>query len=105
MKYIGPSYDMWKLGCLLYEAATDKKLFSQGEIDMLRRMLKQEGRKNGLTRVPSFSDEHYLLDLMVTLLGNVPREVCPQAVQINSQRVHVYSRSAWGCSGWLTLYA
>lgn len=76
MKYIGPSYDMWKLGCLLYEAATDKKLFSQGEIDMLRRMLKQEGRKNGLTRVPSFSDEHYLLDLMVTLLGNVPRELC-----------------------------
>lgn len=79
MNYIGPSYDMWKLGCLLYEAATDKKLFSQQEIDKLRRVVEQQGRKSGLKRVRPFSDEHYLLDLMVTVLGNIPREVCRQA--------------------------
>lgn len=67
MSYIGPSYDMWKLGCLLYEATTDKKLFDD------RATLRLAMAKQGKT---GYSDQHLFLDRMVTVLGNIPREVC-----------------------------
>lgn len=56
---------MWKLGCLLFEAATDSKLFNC----QLRGPLEEAYGESG------FSDQHLLLDSMTTALGSMPREV------------------------------
>jgi serine/threonine protein kinase len=63
--YISPSYDMWKLGCLLFEAATDSKLFDC----RLRGPLEEAYGELG------FSDQHFLLDSMTTALGSIPQQV------------------------------
>lgn len=65
MSYISPSYDMWKLGCLLFEAATDSKLFDC----RLRGPLEEAYGESG------FSDQHFLLDSMTTALGSIPQQV------------------------------
>lgn len=65
--FIAPSYDIWKLGCLLFEAATETKLFDA----KLREKIANHGKEAAL----QYSNQHYLLDAMVTVLGNVPREV------------------------------
>lgn len=65
LSYIAPSYDMWKLGCLLFEAATDSKLFNA----QLRGPLEECYGDTG------FTDQHFLLDAMTTTLGHIPSEV------------------------------
>lgn len=64
--HAGPSYDMWRFGCLLFEAATDSKLFDC----RLRVPLEEAYGEVG------FSDQHFLLDSMTTALGSMPQEVC-----------------------------
>lgn len=65
LSYIAPSYDMWKLGCLLFESATDSKLFT----NRLRMALEEAYGQVG------FSDQHFLLDAMISTLGNLPQQV------------------------------
>lgn len=65
LSYIAPSYDMWKLGCLLFESATDSKLF-----DSRFRVLLEEAYGP-----VGFSDQHFLLDAMTSTLGSIPQQV------------------------------
>jgi hypothetical protein len=67
MAYLAPSYDMWKLGCLLFEAATDTKLFDGQPLKAA--VMQQRGRDYG------FSDQHFMLDAMISTLGELPRQV------------------------------
>lgn len=66
MRYLAPSYDMWKFGCLMFEAATNRKLFSGGR---LREDMQKQDDDLG------YSDQHWLLADMVETLGHIPRVV------------------------------
>ncbi len=66
MNCVAPSYDIWKLGCLLFEAATGTRLFHT----QLR-----EAYAELRSRDAGYSPEHYILDTMVETLGNIPRGV------------------------------
>lgn len=68
MSYLTPSYDMWRFGCMMFEAATNTKLFT-----------KQNKEKYLQHREdPGYNDQHYFLDSMVEVLGLAPRGVSEQ---------------------------
>jgi hypothetical protein len=75
LSYIAPSYDMWKLGCLLFESATDSKLFD----NRFRVLLEEAYGPVG------FSDQHFLLDAMTSTLGSLP-----QQVRLKHTHAHTY---------------
>jgi hypothetical protein len=70
--YVAPAYDMWKFGCLMYEAATGIKLFSAA----LKQALLTTHRNWG------YGDQHYLLAAMVNVLGHVPQKVSGPCIQL-----------------------
>ena len=72
MDYIAPSYDIWQLGCLLFEAATGGKLF---HADLRQRHLRVKKTDRG------YNDQHFILACMVEVLGLMPRQVRWIAVQ------------------------
>lgn len=69
MDYARPSYDMWRLGCLLYQLATAEQLFDITRLQQLR----DETQKRQLQR---YDDNELLLFAMTDVLGPFPREVC-----------------------------
>lgn len=68
MPYLTPSFDMWRFGCTMFEAATNTKLFTKRRKD--RVLLHRDD--------PGFGDQHYFLDSMVEVLGFAPRGVSGQ---------------------------
>ena len=77
MDYIAPSYDIWQLGCLLFEAATGGKAFNAN-----LRKLHLEYRKSD----HGYNDQHYILACMVRVLGLFPRGVSEISAQYS--KVH-----------------
>jgi serine/threonine protein kinase len=72
MDYIAPSYDIWKLGCLLFEAATGGRLF---HADLRQAHLRVRQTDRG------YNDQHFILACMVRVLGLFPRQVRGIAIQ------------------------
>jgi hypothetical protein len=79
MPYLAPSYDMWKFGCLMFEAATNCKLFSG------TRLREQVERRGEL----GYGEQDWLLADMVEKLGYIPRSVSAAACKAGCDSLRV----------------
>jgi serine/threonine protein kinase len=71
LEFVGPAYDIWHFGCVMFELATGRALLDHLEYErVLRALAVNVGIRNyGI-------DDCYLLE-MTGVLGNLPREVSP----------------------------
>eukprot|EP00775_Hariotina_reticulata_P007712 gene7712-7911_t len=67
LEYVGPAYDVWHFGCLMYELATGRELLSNLDYEQALGAISMKA-------VSNYSDDDCYLLEMSGVLGNLPRE-------------------------------
>jgi hypothetical protein len=82
MAYAAPPYDMWQLGCLLYNLATLRDVFGRATVLFNKKqLLKDQAERESLRMIlDPYSAEEFLLYAQTEVLGAVPRDVSGRGV-------------------------
>jgi len=65
LEYVGPAYDVWHFGCLMFELATGKGLLDQFDYNGIRDLIPKAAHKY------YGDDDCYILE-MTSVSGNLP---------------------------------